>query len=246
VARPAPEKQTGPLKAGICVKLKLVRYFLRNPFVSALYIFVFLSAGCGSKQNAKGQKNETGAVTAPPAQPELPSAVVAPQAVLPRATEQPTQSGPARPSDKYATAVVQREAAAALGNRNNKGLAPGGSVIVELREAIDTSSSYLPPFIPGVVVEDVVGPGGELVIPAGSQAVMMPRVAGRNGTLSGLLLALFSVEVNGKSLFLTSGTRDTATAQFVEESANGAGHRSVHLSSRSVVRFKIHAPVDNH
>ena len=126
-----------------------------------------------------------------------------------------------------------------------KGLSAGGSILVELREALDSDSAYLPPFVAGITAQDVVDASGKVIIPTGSHVVMTPRVSGKNGTLSGILLALFSVNVSGKTLYLTSGTKDTATAQFVEEASNGPGHRNVHLSARSLIKFKVHAPVDN-
>jgi hypothetical protein len=211
-------------------------------------IFMAGLSGCGSKQKAP---NKAAIVPDRPEQQSVlaklrPAQMLPPAVPLPRrAAEEVKIAGPEKPIDRFSTVVAQREAAASLTTMETKGLNPGGSILVELREALDSDSAYLPPFVAGLTAQDVVDASGKVLIPIGSHVVMTPRVGGKNGTISGILLALFSVDVNGKPLYLTIGTKDTATAQFVEESSNGPGHRNVHLSARSLVKFKIHAPVDN-
>lgn len=231
--------------------MKAVEYFLRGPRrlpqIAYLFLILWLS-GCGSRQK---QSEKAGVVPDRPAQQSVlaklpPAPVFAPAVPLPRrAAEEVKVAAEEKPIDKFSTTAVQREAVASLATPDTKGLSPGGSILVELGEALDSDSAYLPPFVAGLTAQDVVDAGGKVIIPSGSRAVMTPRVGGKNGTVSGILLALFSVNVNGKTLYLTTGTKDTATAQFVEEASNGPGHRNVHLSARSLVKFKVHAPVDN-
>jgi len=126
----------------------------------------------------------------------------------------------------------------------SKTLSAGTNIPIVLLEALDSDVPYLSPFVTGAVDHDVMGADGRLAIPAGARVLMIPSIQGKGGSISRLTLGLFAIDIAGRQSRFNKREKGTAWADFKEDAARGAAHRSVHLSVGTVLNFKLQLPVE--
>jgi hypothetical protein len=113
---------------------------------------------------------------------------------------------------------------------------------MRLLSVIDSSIPF-EGFAMGAVETDVRGADGQIAIPAGSQAAIAVREAGKSGAFSVVRLGLYSLNVAGHQYPLSNGIKDPATLAFTEDAGKGSTHSAVHLQYGSHIEFKLDRPV---
>jgi len=123
-------------------------------------------------------------------------------------------------------------------------LAAGATVKVETADVVDSDNANLGDFIPVIVVEDVLGPDGSVVVPAYSTGIVAVLDVGRGNGVSSLALGLYQLTIGDQSRLLNHGTKNLGMLIFRENASKGVGHRSVHLERRSVLKFQLSEGID--
>lgn len=118
-------------------------------------------------------------------------------------------------------------------------IAAGTTVPLTLMETVDSARPFYASFVSGTVAENVMGSDGKLAIPAGANALLTVRVAGRNGPISVLYIAAYSVDIGGRQCQFVRNNKDSAFLTFSEDASKGPMHRSVHLQRGTVLNFKL-------
>jgi hypothetical protein len=124
-------------------------------------------------------------------------------------------------------------------------LAAGTVVPVQLNSVVD-SSYTVRDLIGGRVTADVKGTDGRVALSSGSVVTINVRESGKKGTISTVVLGLYSVNVQGAQYALSNGHRDAATLTFTEDAGKGQGHTSVHLPYHYDVDFKLDEAIQLH
>lgn len=124
-----------------------------------------------------------------------------------------------------------------------RSLAAGALVRIELSEVIDSGTESTVHYVNAQVSENVAGPDGGVAIPGGSIALVVMRDVGFKSTRPYLVLGLNRILVGDRTIKSENGVKDIATLTFGDDVAPGPGNRSIHLQYRSVLNFKLEAPV---
>lgn len=138
----------------------------------------------------------------------------------------PNQYPPATAS-QYPNTPNQYPSQANREYQDDEIIVPSGTQIsVRTDEKIDSRSAVEGATYPATIVQDVIDPSGNIVIPRGSPAQLVIRGVNRGGTLgsSNLLLDLDSIQVNGRNYRVL--TREVETSG---QNGIGANRRTAEM-----------------
>ena len=121
-------------------------------------------------------------------------------------------------------------------------LAPG-IISVRMLGPLDSATPNPTP-VRASIAEDVMGADSRLAIPAESGALVVPIVSGKNGDVSGIGLALWSVDVDGHQYRLVGEDRNPAVAFVSVNSMKNPAVKTTHISGGDVVDFKLLKPAE--
>jgi len=121
-------------------------------------------------------------------------------------------------------------------------LAPG-IISVRMLGSLDSGMPNPSP-VRASIAEDVMGADSRLAIPAESGALVVPIVSGKDGDVSGIGLALWSVDVDGHQYRLVGEDRNPAVAFVSVNSIKNPSAYTTHISGGDIVDFKLQKPAE--